>query len=65
MLKGIIINEKLKEWKNFYNYHRPHGSLNGKTPYEKLKEKLSHINVTSDLQTYMGNRPSPSTCGGF
>jgi len=47
MLNGIVIdstelfNEKLKEWENFYNYHRPHGSLKGKTPYEKLREKLS------------------------
>ena len=45
MLKGTVIdetklfNEKLKEWEKFYNYQRPHGGLNGKTPYEKFREK--------------------------
>jgi transposase InsO family protein len=47
MLKGVIIddtnlfNEKLKEWEDFYNYSRPHAGLNGKTPYEKLRDKVS------------------------
>jgi len=47
MLSGIVIddtelfNGKLKEWKNFYNYQRPHGSLNGKSPYEKFREKVN------------------------
>lgn len=31
---------KLKEWENFYNFCRPHGSLKGKNPYEVLKSKL-------------------------
>lgn len=25
---------------NFYNYHRPHGAHEGKTPYEKLKSSI-------------------------
>lgn len=37
----IDIEKKLKEWENFYNYHRPNGALKGKTPYEVLKEKLT------------------------
>lgn len=47
MMKGVIIddtnlfNEKLKEWEDFYNYSRPHAGLNGKTPYEKLRDKIS------------------------
>jgi transposase InsO family protein len=45
MLDGILIdstklfNDKLQEWENFYNYSRPHGSLNGQTPYERFREK--------------------------
>lgn len=31
---------KLSEWETFYNYHRPHGGLKGKIPYEILKQKL-------------------------
>ena len=44
-LKGVVIddtalfNDKLAEWENFYNYHRPHGGLGGQTPYERLKQK--------------------------
>ena len=26
--------------RRFYNYHRPHGAHNGKTPYEVLKERM-------------------------
>lgn len=32
-------NEKLKEWENYYNFQRPHGALDGSTPYERLKMK--------------------------
>jgi len=46
MLNGVVIdnaklfNEKLQEWEDFYNYNRPHSSLEGKTPYERLREKV-------------------------
>jgi transposase InsO family protein len=36
----VDLNAKLAEWEAFYNYHRPHGSLGGKTPYERLVEKM-------------------------
>ena len=36
----VDLNAKLDDWQSFYNYHRPHRSLNGKTPYEVLREKL-------------------------
>ena len=45
LLDGITIddtglfNTKLQEWEDYYNYHRPHGSLGGQTPYERLKQK--------------------------
>jgi transposase InsO family protein len=34
-----LFNEKLREWEDYYNYHRPHGALNGQTPYERLMAK--------------------------
>ena len=38
LLEGVVIddaqvfNDKLREWEDFHNYHRPRGSLNGQTP---------------------------------
>lgn len=37
----VDLEKKIREWENFYNYHRPHGGLKGKTPYEVLKQKIS------------------------
>ena len=31
-----LFNDKLREWEDYYNYHRPHGGLGGQTPYERL-----------------------------
>jgi transposase InsO family protein len=45
MLDGVVIddaglfNEKLREWEDFYNFHRPHGGLDGQTPYERPRQK--------------------------
>ena len=36
----VDLHAKLAEWEAFYNYHRPHGGLGGKTPYERLIEKM-------------------------
>ena len=47
-LDGVVIddtglfNEKLHEWEDFYNFHRPHGGLGGLTPYERLKQKVTN-----------------------
>lgn len=39
--KGDVdLEAKLAEWENFYNFSRPHGAFDGKTPYEALREKL-------------------------
>lgn len=39
--KGDVdLHAKLNEWERFYNFARPHGAFNGKTPYEALREKL-------------------------
>jgi transposase InsO family protein len=34
-----LFNEKLREWEDYYNYHRSHGGLGGPTPYERLLAK--------------------------
>ena len=34
-----VFNNKLREWEDFYNFHRPHGGLGGQTPYERLRHK--------------------------
>ena len=36
-----LFNDKLREWEDYYNYHRPHGALDGQTPYERLLAKTS------------------------
>ena len=47
LLDGITIddaelfNDKLREWEDYYNFERPHGALDGQTPYERLKQKTS------------------------
>lgn len=47
MLDGVVVddsqlfNDRLKEWEDFYNYSRPHGSLDGQTPYERLRQKTN------------------------
>jgi transposase InsO family protein len=37
----VDLNAKLEAWENFYNYDRPHISLDGKTPYEVMRSLLS------------------------
>jgi transposase InsO family protein len=45
MLDGVVIddtelfNDKPREWEDFYNFSRPHGALDGQTPYERLRQK--------------------------
>jgi len=34
-----LFNAKLREWEDSDNYHRPHGPLDGQTPYERLLAK--------------------------
>lgn len=36
-----LFNDKLQEWEYFYNFNRPHGGLDGQTPYERLKAKTT------------------------
>jgi transposase InsO family protein len=34
-----VFNNRLQEWEDYYNFHRPHGGLGGQTPYERLRQK--------------------------
>lgn len=36
----VDLSSKLELWENFYNYDRPHMSLDGKTPYEVMRSLL-------------------------
>jgi len=36
----VDLSSKLETWENFYNYDRPHISLEGKTPYEVMRSLL-------------------------
>jgi transposase InsO family protein len=39
--KGDVdLEARLDQWEQFYNFNRPHGAFNGKTPYEALRERL-------------------------
>ena len=37
----VDLDEKLKAWEDFYNYHRPHSSQVAKTPYEVMRSLLA------------------------
>ncbi len=34
----VDLEAKLDDWERFYNFARPHGGHNRKTPYDALKE---------------------------
>jgi transposase InsO family protein len=37
----VDLGKKLAQWERFYNFARPHGAHNGKTPYEALRDRLT------------------------
>ena len=46
-LEGVVIDDselfsdRLRQWEDFYNFDRPHGSLGGQAPYERLRQKTT------------------------
>jgi transposase InsO family protein len=36
----VDLSKKLEEWERYYNYNRPHGAFQGRTPYKVLKALL-------------------------
>ena len=47
--RNLDLASKLLEWQNFYNHKRPHSSLQGKTPYERLLELEHLIPIQPDI----------------
>ena len=51
MLAGVVtddaqlFNTKLQEWEHFHNFERPHGGLDGLTPYERLRQTTTQASV--------------------
>lgn len=45
----VDLDQKLSTWENYYNFHRPHGALRGKTPYEVLHEKLRSEKLSPEV----------------
>jgi transposase InsO family protein len=40
---AMVFNDKLKAWEDYCNYHRPHGTLGGQTPNERLRQKPTQV----------------------
>ena len=47
--KTLDLNAMAMEWQEFYNKKRPHSSLNGKTPMQKLKSVEHLIPIQPDV----------------
>ncbi len=47
--KDAELELRLVEWQHYYNWQRPHGSLNGKTPMEIFFEKIHDTPFSDDV----------------
>jgi transposase InsO family protein len=47
-----VFNDKLQQWQDCYNYQRPHGGLDGQTPYERLLQRTRTQPVTDLRQQH-------------
>jgi transposase InsO family protein len=45
-------NERFRDWIAYYNNKRPHGSLNGLTPAEKLKERIQTLKMEQIIRNW-------------
>jgi hypothetical protein len=59
-----LFSEKLQEWEDYYNYHRPHGALGGQTLTSAFvrKPKAGVIGLRQ-LHSRMNERIAPSNDG--
>jgi transposase InsO family protein len=48
-LKDPALEERLQAWQHHYNWERPHGSLHGKTPMDRLCELLDQTPLSEDV----------------
>jgi transposase InsO family protein len=48
-LKDAALDERLSEWQHYYNWERPHGALNGKSPIDKVVQLSSKVLFWDDV----------------
>lgn len=53
-LKSSDLEDRLQEWQHYYNWHRPHGSLNGKSPMEKYFEVSGKTPYWDEVEAQYG-----------
>jgi len=41
-----LLNDMLREWEDYYNYHRPHGALDGQIPYGRFVPRRASASVS-------------------
>jgi transposase InsO family protein len=50
-LKAPDLSQQLQSWQDYYNQHRPHGSLGGRTPWQVWYERTSITPFTDEVET--------------
>jgi hypothetical protein len=46
-----VFNDKLREWEDYYNYHRPHGALGGQTHPTNAYDQSQGVTRLRQLHT--------------
>ncbi len=49
-LKSSDWVDQLQDWQHFYNWHRPHGGLNGKTPMDRFFELIDQTPFSDEIE---------------
>ncbi len=47
-LKAVDLQQQLDEWQHFYNWHRPHTALNGRSPIDRVCDLPSKTPPSED-----------------
>ncbi len=47
--KAADLQQQLDEWQHFYNWHRPHTALNGRSPIDRVCDLLSKTPLFEDI----------------
>ena len=53
--------DELEQWQMFYNWHRPHGALSGKTPTDRCGELLASTPLSHEVAAFATFLPSSSS----
>jgi transposase InsO family protein len=49
-LDAESLEEQLLEWQHYYNWHRPHGSLSGKSPMDRFFEVIHETPLRGEVE---------------